>query len=212
MSKDLYLISGLGADKRVFDYLDLDGFKLNHIEWIKPLKDEKIQSYSKRLLQQVKTGRPTVIGVSFGGMIGIEMAKHVEIDKLILISSVKRKEDIPFRYRLAGNLWMNKLIPAPLYRKTNFLVYWLFGVTKKKEKELLTAIMDDADNDFVDWATNAIVTWDNDEQVPNIITVHGTADRIFPFKEADYKVEKGGHLMIVTKADEVSRIIRGILG
>jgi hypothetical protein len=71
--------------------------------------------------------------------------------------------------------------------------------------------MDDADDDFVDWATNEIVTWDNEQQMPNVVTIHGTADRIFPFKEADYSVNKGGHLMIVSKAAEVSRILRSIL-
>lgn len=211
MTNELYLLSGLGADKRVFDFLDLHGFKLIHIDWIKPLEDEKIESYARRLLHQIKTRRPTMIGVSFGGIIAIEIAKHIEINKLILISSVKTKADIPFRYRLAGNLWMNKLIPAPLYRKANFVVYWLFGVRKKKEKELLKTIMDDADNDFVDWATNEIVTWENEKQVPNVVTIHGTADRIFPFKEADHKVKRGGHLMVVSKADEVSRILRSIL-
>jgi len=205
------LLSGLGADKRVFDFLDLHGFKLIHIDWIKPLEDEKIESYAHRLLLQIKTSRPTMIGVSFGGIIAIEIAKQIEINKLILISSVKTKADIPFRYRLAGNLWMNKLIPAPLYRKANFVVYWLFGIRKKTEKELLKTIMDDADNDFVDWATNEIVTWENEKQVPNVVTIHGTADRIFPFKEADHKVEHGGHLMVVSKADEVSRILRSIL-
>ena len=211
MTNELYLLSGLGADKRVFDFLDLHGFKLIHIDWIKPLEDEKIESYAHRLLLQIKTSRPTMIGVSFGGIIAIEIAKQIEINKLILISSVKTKADIPFRYRLAGNLWMNKIIPAPLYRKANFVVYWLFGIRKKKEKELLKTIMDDADNDFVDWATNEIVTWENEKQVPNVVTIHGTADRIFPFKEADHKVEHGGHLMVVSKADEVSRILRSIL-
>lgn len=211
MTKELYLVSGLGADRRVFDYLDLHEYKLNHIDWIKPLDDEKIESYAHRLLQQIKSKKPTMIGVSFGGIIALEIAKHIDTDKLILVSSVKTKDDIPFRYRLAGNLWMNKLIPAPLYRKANFIVYWLFGVRKKKEKELLKAIMDDADDDFVDWATNSIVNWGNEQTLSNVITVHGTADRIFPFKNADHVVKRGGHLMIVSKADEVSKIIRKIL-
>jgi pimeloyl-ACP methyl ester carboxylesterase len=211
LGNELYLLSGLGADRRVFDFLDLHGFKLIHIDWIKPLEDEKIASYARRLLQQINTSRPTMIGVSFGGIIAIEIAKQIETDKLILISSVQTKADIPFRYRLAGSFWMNKLIPAPLYRKANFLVYWLFGVKNKKEKELLKAILDDADNDFVDWATNSIVNWDNDKLLPNVITIHGTADRVFPFNKADYKVDHGGHLMVVSKADEVSRILRKIL-
>lgn len=211
MDKELYLLSGLGADKRVFDFLDLHGYTLNHIEWIKPIENEKIDSYARRLLDQIKTERPTMIGVSFGGIMAIEIAKHIPTEKIILISSARTKTDIPFRYRLAGNLWMNKLIPAPLYRKANFVVYWIFGVKKKKEKELLKAIMDDADNDFVDWATNEIVSWDNEKELSNIVTIHGTADRVLPFREADHKVEHGGHLMVVSKADEVSRILRSIL-
>src|SRR6185436_12719939 len=132
--------------RRVFDFLDLHGFKLIHIEWIKPLDDEKIESYARRLLDQIKSPRPTLIGVSFGGIISIEIAKLIETNKVILISSVTSKAGIPARYRLAGSLWMNKLIPASLYRKANFIVYWLFGVKKKNEKKLLKTIMDEADN------------------------------------------------------------------
>ena len=211
MNKELYLLSGLGADKRVFDFLDLNGFRLIHIEWVKPFENEKIESYARRLLPQIKTARPTLIGVSFGGMIAIEIAKQITTDKLILISSAKTKTDIPFRYRLAGNFWVNRLIPAPLYRHANFVVYWLFGVRKKQEKQLLKAIMDEADNNFVDWATNAIVNWDNEKLLPNVITIHGTADHVLPFIKADHKVENGGHLMIVSKAKEVSRILQDIL-
>ena len=211
MANELYLFSGLGADKRVFDFLDLHGFKLIHIDWIKPFEDEKIESYARRLLDQIGSTRPTLIGVSFGGIIAIEIAKLIETNKVILISSSTTKADIPVSYRLAGNLWMNKLIPAPFYRKANFVVYWLFGVKKKKEKELLKAIMVDADNDFVDWATNKIAKWDNEQQLPNVITIHGTADRVLPFRKADYVVHNGGHLMIVSKAEEISRILRKVL-
>ena len=211
MANELYLLSGLGADRRAFDFLDLPGFKQVHVEWIKPHDDEKLESYAQRLLEQIKTDRPTLIGVSFGGIIAIEIAKLIKTNKVILISSVTRKADIPFHYRLAGSLWMNKLIPAPLYRKANFVVYWLFGVNKPSEKKLLKAIMADADDDFVEWATNKIVTWDNEQQLPNVITIHGTADRVLPFKKADYVIHNGGHLMIVSKAEELSRILRKVL-
>jgi len=101
LANELYLLSGLGADRRVFDFLDLHGFKLIHIEWIKPLDDEKIESYARRLLDQIKSTRPTLVGVSFGGIIAIEIAKQVETNEVILISSATTKAAIPFRYRLA---------------------------------------------------------------------------------------------------------------
>ena len=40
--KILYLLSGLGADKRVFDFLDLSDYDIFHIAWIPPLKSESL--------------------------------------------------------------------------------------------------------------------------------------------------------------------------
>ena len=65
----VYLLSGLGADKRVFEFLDLSDFKVNHIDWIEPIDNETIESYAQRLLIQITTDRPIIIGVSFGGII-----------------------------------------------------------------------------------------------------------------------------------------------
>jgi hypothetical protein len=40
--KHLYLFSGLGADKRVFEYLDLKAYDTTCIEWLPPGEDETI--------------------------------------------------------------------------------------------------------------------------------------------------------------------------
>ena len=61
--KEIYLLSGLGADKRVFDLIDLSDFKLNHVEWIDPFDDEPIENYAQRLLTQITTPKPILIGV-----------------------------------------------------------------------------------------------------------------------------------------------------
>jgi hypothetical protein len=48
--KEIYLLSGLGADKRVFEFLDLSDFKVNHVDWVEPMDKESIESYAQRLL------------------------------------------------------------------------------------------------------------------------------------------------------------------
>ena len=88
--KELYLISGLGADKRVFDFLDLPGFKIHHIEWVEPGDHETVENYAKRLLNQIRTVKPILIGLSFGGLIAIEIGKLMETEKIILISSARQ--------------------------------------------------------------------------------------------------------------------------
>src|SRR5688572_8293688 len=139
--QEIYLLSGLGGDKRVFEFLDLSNFKVNHVDWIEPTDNETIQSYAQRLLQQITTDRPIIIGVSFGGIMTIEIAKLIETEKLILISAAKTKDDIPVFYRLIGQLGLHKIIPTWMLKNINPLTYWLFGTKTKKQKDLLKEIL-----------------------------------------------------------------------
>lgn len=53
----------------------------------------------------------------------------------------------------------------------------------------------------------AIVNWKNHEK-PNGVIIHGTNDKMLPLKqEAQYKIDGGGHFMIVNRADEISAIL-----
>lgn len=63
----IYGISGLGADKRVFEFLTLDD-EFIPINWIAPHKKEPIKEYSKRISTVIDTHNDfCLIGVSFGG-------------------------------------------------------------------------------------------------------------------------------------------------
>jgi pimeloyl-ACP methyl ester carboxylesterase len=210
--REIYLLSGLGADKRVFDFVDLSGFKLNHVDWIDPTDNESIENYAKRLLGQIRTERPTIIGVSFGGMVTVEIAKQMDTEKVILISSAKTRFDIPFYFRIIGQLGLNKLVPSRIFKTVNSLTYWFFGTTTKKEKELLKAIIKETDRKFLSWAIDKIVNWRNTTLLTNLTHIHGTDDKILPFKTADIKVFNGGHLMIINKGNDISGLIRQILG
>jgi pimeloyl-ACP methyl ester carboxylesterase len=210
--REIYLLSGLGADKRVFDFVDLSGFKLNHVDWIDPTDNESIESYAKRLLGQIKTERPTIIGVSFGGMVTVEIAKQIETDKVILISSAKTRSDIPLYFKIVGQFRLNKLVPTRIFKSVNGLTYWFFGTATKKENELLKNIIKETDNRFLKWAIDKIVNWRNTTLMTNLTHIHGTDDKILPYKSADAKVSNGGHLMIVNKGKEISGLLRQILG
>jgi len=208
--KEIYLLSGLGADKRVFEYLDLPDFKVNHVDWIEPTDNETIESYAQRLLKQITTDRPIIIGVSFGGIMTIEIAKLIETEKLILISSAKTKKDIPIYYRLVGQLGLNKIIPTWILKNANPLTYWFFGTKTKKQKDLLKEILKETGDKFLKWAIDKIVNWENVTELKNVKTIHGTADKILPFKTADFKIINGGHLMIVDKADELNGVLKNL--
>ena len=84
-------------------------------------------------------------------------------------------------------------------------------MTSKEHKALLTSIMKDTDEIFLSWAIETITRWGNNTSPNHVIQIHGTKDRILNVRNADYLVNGGGHLMIVTKAKEVSDILNKIL-
>jgi len=213
LRKNIYIFSGLGADERVFQKLNLSGFSTTFINWIKPDTDETIENYSSRLLSQIKTEQPILIGLSFGGLIAIEVAKLVDTDKVILISSAKTRNEIPFYFRFIGLTRMHKIIPTILLKQSSFLTYWFFGTETSFDKQLLKQILIDTDKDFLKWAIDRVVRWRNLTTINNLKQIHGTNDRILPysFLKPDKTVKDGGHFMILNKATEISSILTEII-
>lgn len=205
----LYLFSGLGADRRMFQRLDLSGFEVVHIQWIPPLADEPIDAYAARLLDQIRTPRPVLVGLSFGGMMAVEVAKLVATEQVILISSAKTRREIPFYYRWAGRLGLHRLVPVRLLKSANFLTFQLFGAHTPADKQLLRQVLHDTDPVFLRWAIEKIVNWTNTDLPDKFRHLHGSSDRILPvrFIVGAQEIEGGSHLMILDRADAVSRFL-----
>lgn len=209
--KTVFLLSGLGADKRVFDFLNLKRYNTQCIEWIKPYEDENIEAYAQRLLVQIESKKPILIGVSFGGIMAMEIGKLIKTEKIILISSIETNEDLPLRTKWFGFFKLNKLIPATLLNEVNDGLYWAFGVEKKEEKKILKSIIEDSDPDFLKWGINEVVNWKNETKLSNVTTINGTEDRVFPDKTGDFNIRGGGHMMIINRSDELNKILDEVL-
>lgn len=98
----VYIFSGLGVDRRVFDRIDFKDLDVKFIDWIDPIKNETLQNYAKRISRKITSENPILIGLSFGGMIAVEISKILNTKKIILIASAKNKYELPFIYRLFG--------------------------------------------------------------------------------------------------------------
>jgi pimeloyl-ACP methyl ester carboxylesterase len=214
LGKEIFVFSGLGADERVFESIQFPGHSVFHIKWIQPNPDESIDSYAKRLIEQITSPNPILVGLSFGGMMAVEVAKLVNAERVILISSAKSSKEIPFYFRWAGALRLHKVIPASLLKSANFVSYWFFGVEKEREKTMLKSILADTDPIFLSWAIDKIVTWKH--MGPNqkgLEHIHGDRDRILPIQLVQNPVEikGGGHLMTLDKHEEINRWLAEIL-
>lgn len=202
----LYGISGLGADKRVFKSLTLD-CEIIPLEWITPMRNESLESYSSRLSRLINTDEEFgIIGVSFGGLVATEISKLLNPKITILISSAETCKELRFVYRLAGKLKLIQFIPSALFNLPRTLALWVFG-TKNK---LLIDILDDTDLNFAKWAIQELISWENENTVLNpILKISGEKDKLIPpnVDENTTVIPDGQHFMIIDKAKEISEII-----
>lgn len=212
--QNVYFISGLGADQRLFQYLQIKNIRPCYVRWITPEKNESWEDYARRLLDQIHEPEPVIIGMSMGGMMAVEISKLIPVKKIILISSAKTFHEVPPYFRLLhifkGHEWLS-------YK---FLVWlglvlgpWLFGTTCKADRKLLKEIIYDTDETFFRWAWQRVATWKNAHAGQNITQLHGTSDHMLPiyYVKPDIIIQKGTHLMVVNRAEEISALLRQIL-
>lgn len=211
--KKVYFISGLGADKRAFSFLDLSFCEPIFIDWIEPLKIESLRSYALRLKEQVTDTDAIVVGVSFGGMLATEMAKSDSGIKVIIISSNKIKNEFPAIYRTGKYFPIYKWLPESVLKKTSLIRNKFFGPTGVKQKEIFQTILNDANTDFTKWAVHAILHWENMEIPKNLIHIHGTSDKLLPYRlvKADFTIEGGSHLMVMNQHQDISDLLKKLI-
>lgn len=209
--KRLYFLSGLGADERIFSRLVFPGYEVVYLPWIVPKKGETLPSYAQRMAKQIPEHQSFLLaGISFGGMLATEIAKTRKPEKLFLFSTAKTKREIPLWYRIGGKMGLHRLIPKSLLRQSNSFTYYLFDVSDPEDKLLLKTIMQESDTHFIRWAMSAIVHWKNEELPINFLHIHGTTDRILPFRKIKnaIAVENAGHFMTHTHAAELNELIK----
>lgn len=213
-NRKVYLLSGLGVDGRVFNNIDLKEYQPQLVEWIPPRNYEGISDYAQRLSARIEPNS-ILIGLSFGGMVAIEIAKYIPIQKLILISSASYFRQIPWLFRLWDWSKIIKILPKSFILKANPVTFWLFGITRRHEKILLRQILADTDYHFLIWAVRQITQWKNTEVNTEVVHLHGTKDKLLlkPIEISSiamlkYGIENGGHFMIITHSEKITSIIK----
>ncbi|MBV1922809.1 MAG: alpha/beta hydrolase [Flavobacteriaceae bacterium] len=211
----VYFVPGLAAGKEIFKHILLpeERYDLHILEWLIPNKKESLQEYAERFSKQVLHENAVLIGVSFGGVVVQEMSLFLDLKKLIIISSVKSKFELPKRLQYAKKTKAYKLVPTKLVLSISDLTKFSIGPKSKKRLALYQEYLSVRDKDYLDWAIEQMVCWDREEEVPNVNHIHGGRDAVFPIKNIkDYiPVEKGTHVMIMYKANTVSSEIVKII-
>ncbi len=211
--KNIYCISGFGADERVFSKLNFEDNHVHFIPWLLPEKKERIADYAKRMAEKIEHENPVLLGLSFGGMMCIEVAKFIRTQKVILISSIKSLHEVPLWMKLAGKTQLNKIFPLRSFRLFEPIQNYNLGIENKTELNLVREFRKNIGQQYTNWAANEILNWKNTWQPGNLFHIHGTKDHMFPIRniKTKYIVPGGGHFMVMNRAEKVNEVLGTIL-
>jgi esterase/lipase len=212
----IYFMPGLAAGPEIFKNLELntEKFTFHYLKWIKPIAvAERIDNYAFRLSKEIKEENPVLIGVSFGGIMVQELAKFVNPKKVIIISSVKSPTELPGRFKFARFTKIYKLFPIKVIENFEDYTKYFLGKSLQKKAALYKKYLYVRSKESLKWSIYNIIKWEQIKPIENIIHIHGSADMVFPIKNIKNAIEikNGTHVMILTKAKEISKIIDTVL-
>ena len=206
----IYFVPGMAAGSEIFRNMKFpENYEIHILEWLIPEKGEKLEAYAKRMALRVEKNNAILIGVSFGGVVAQEMNQFLKLRKLVIISSVKSRNELPRRMKFAGLTKFYKLIPTSLVLSADDLTKYSIGPKTKKRLSIYQQYLHVRDKRYLDWALEQMVTWSRMEKIENVVHIHGDNDMVFPVKYIkDHRVIKGGtHIMILNKGREISQML-----
>jgi len=198
-----YFMPGMAANPSIFERINLpeDQFKMHFLEWEIPNKDETLESYAKRMCFKIEHQNPVLIGVSFGGILVQEMSKFLKVKKLIVVSSMKSKKELPKALKFLKTTKAYKILPTQLIENFELLAKFAFGKSVTKRIELYKKYLSVRDKVYLDWAIKQIIFWPQEVPNPQAIYIHGERDSVFPnsSQENCIIIKDGTHIMIINK-------------
>jgi hypothetical protein len=211
----LVLFSGLGLDERFVEAMGaLDGIvaRVQVRPWLEPEDNETIPAYAQRMVASLEGSGPVYLGgPSFGGMVALEAARHVDCAGVLLVSSCTQGRALAWYVRaalgLAGRapLWT---ISAGLYLAP--LAMRLFGRIDRRGRQRMISIWAACDRKVARWGARQITRWKLTAPPPAPVWhQHGWIDHIIPRARVRPSawVSAGGHLINLTHPRQVNRFL-----
>ena len=208
-----YFIGGIASDERIFKHQMVHIPNAVYLPFPRHHQHDTMETYAAKFASMIDTTEPfNIVGNSMGGIMTMELIKHVHPEKVVLISSVKSRKEMPFILKQMKVTHMHKFLPG-----RGFIGFIQFGSLFKREitqipglRNLAVSMAKNNHPGFLYWCVNAIVKWNGKEDYrKDIIHFHGTADEMFPYRNIRnaIPVKEGTHSMLLIKHEEINKLL-----
>jgi pimeloyl-ACP methyl ester carboxylesterase len=176
----IILLSGMAADERLFTAQRAAFPNLRVQPWLPPLPGESLRAYAARLARLIDPGRPCILGgASFGGLVALELVRHLPARACILIGSVRSPAALSWRWRvlrpvaLLGPDALGTLAGLGARLGRRFLARGRLRTLQRLARP---------EAEFVRWAICAVMRWRPGPVPPRVPVyhIHGSTDRVLP--------------------------------
>jgi pimeloyl-ACP methyl ester carboxylesterase len=211
----VYFVPGLAAGKEIFRNILLPKtqYQTNILEWLIPEKNEDLSTYAARMASLVIEPNAVLVGVSFGGLVAQEMSLFLDLRKLVIISSIKTRRELPQRLKIASKTLAYKLVPTSLVLSASDLTKFAIGPRTEKRLKLYQEYLHVRDKAYLDWAIEQMVTWKRKIEIQGVVHLHGDSDPIFPIKNISncIQIKGGAHIMVLNKGSLITKSLIEII-
>ena len=208
----LILFSGMGADASVFLPQKLAFPNLIVPDWPIPDADDDLSSYCARLAADIDPGCPCFVGgASFGGIIALEVARHLNAKACFLIGSVRGPQQLPLRIRALRFLGFGiGLLPISMLQRSAASSAESARLVASPAVAGVMRQFSSANADVLRWSARQILRWDSEYDDLPTFHIHGDRDRVFPIRYTtpDEIVQGGGHVISLTHGPKVNEFLR----
>ena len=214
--KKIYFISGLGADKNAFIKIrNFKGYEKVFLDWKKNKPKESMDSYIDRLTEGCEISNDDIlVGLSFGGVVAMNIARKFGVNTVVLISSFKSVNNLRPLMRILIRTRSYYLLPPLKMRRLRTFFRHYFSSTSGSGNKVLASMVDASDVGLSKWSIDQIrKCQDVSKETTEIHNIIGAKDRIVNIwkNEHTHVLQNGGHFMVYENVDEINELLLNIL-
>lgn len=171
-------------------WLEKDNFAF--IDWPKDYVPDSIRDLAFNISEKINYNPIAIAGSSLGGMVALELADILQVEKVILLGSATSNEEINPLLKALGPL--SDITPM---RFCQFLA--------GKTPALLSQMYSEQNPQFIRSMIQSVLYWSYSGKA-KIYRIHGKKDHVIKAKEADLWLD-AGHLIAMTHSKDCVHFI-----